>query len=88
MIPHGPDGGNGNRSRTPLAVAFKPWKALSAFGQEGPKRFLGMSGLRAMVNARVTVGERLRPRPFPGPAEVQDDRSPFSGGGFLVGDLA
>jgi hypothetical protein len=23
-IPHGPDGGNGNRSRTLLAVAFKP----------------------------------------------------------------
>ncbi len=34
-----------------------------------------------MVNARVTVGERLRPRPFPGPAEAQDGRSPFSGGG-------
>src|SRR5918997_985301 len=23
-IPHGPDGGNGNRYRTPLSVAFKP----------------------------------------------------------------
>jgi hypothetical protein len=40
-IPHGPDGGNGNRSRTPLAVALsRVTKAHSARDQEGLRQLL------------------------------------------------